>query len=545
MSTPKPISQLAQNNSKFIGNGKYIPTWLRFLIVVMLLWGIFFRFANLDKKVYWHDEVFTSLAIGGYRWEEVDQKLFQNREIGVEDVLKYQRLDPNRTVVDTIQRLAEQEPQHPPLYYVIVRFWVQFFGSSVVSMRGISALLSLLVFPCAYWLCLELFESSMLGAIAIPTASFATTLIAVSPFHIVYAKEAREYGLWIATIFLSSATLLRAMRLKTKMSWIIYSLTVILGLYNFPLIGLTSIAHGFYVIAMERWRWTKNVTACLIANLAAMIAFAPWLWVMLTWLRSPNQDSGWLSEPMSLFDLIKSWSANISRIFFDINLDTNSPLIYAAPPVLMVLLLVGYALYFVCRNSDKRVYLFILITIGVQALPFILPDLILGGRRSSISRYLIPCYLGIQLAVAYLLATKVMAVRSIEQKFWRIVTILVISAGVISGVVSLQADSWWIKKNSHNHPEAARIINQANKPLFLTSNFRTNMGEVISFSHLLEPKVRLFLVREPNIPKIPHQFSDVFVFNPSPNLRTQLEQKQNYKFKPAYPPDRLWRLEKN
>lgn len=43
-------------------------------------------------------------------------------------------------------------------------------------------------------------------------------LIAVSPFHVLYAQEAREYSLWTVTILLSSAALLRAMRVKTKLS---------------------------------------------------------------------------------------------------------------------------------------------------------------------------------------------------------------------------------------------------------------------------------------------------------------------------------------
>ena len=39
-----------------------------------------------------------------------------------------------------------------------------------------------------YWLCLELFESSV-------TAWLAVAIIAISPFQIVYAQEARPYSL--------------------------------------------------------------------------------------------------------------------------------------------------------------------------------------------------------------------------------------------------------------------------------------------------------------------------------------------------------------
>ncbi|MFO5494735.1 MAG: hypothetical protein ACLBM6_19865 [Cuspidothrix sp.] len=43
-------------------NPKYMPTFsasFRFLIATILALGLFFRFANLDQKIYWYDEAFT------------------------------------------------------------------------------------------------------------------------------------------------------------------------------------------------------------------------------------------------------------------------------------------------------------------------------------------------------------------------------------------------------------------------------------------------------------------------------------------------------
>ena len=184
--------------------------------------------------------------------------------------------------------------------------------------------------------------------------------------------------------------------------------------------------------------------------------------------------------------------------------------------------------------------------VGVTAIALILPDIILGGRRSSVSRYLIPCYLGIQLSVAYLLATHIFSARFLQRKFWQVIMAVLISAGVLSCAVSSQADTWWIKKNSHNHPQAARIINQATQPLLVSSNYRFNLGEILSLSHLLTPKVRLQLVNKSNIPKIPDGFSDVFIFNPSKPWRRQLEKAENYKIEEVSPSKlRLWKLKKD
>lgn len=123
---------------------------------------------------------------------------------------------------------------------------------------------------------------------------------------------------------------------------------------------------------------------------------------------------------------------------------------------------------------------------------------------------------------------------------------VLIWAGVLSCAVSSQADTWWIKKNSHNNPQVARIINQTTQPLLVSSTYRANLGEILSLSHLLTPKVRFQLVVEPNIPKIPNGFSDVFVFNPSKLWGRKLEKAEHSKLEAVSPEKlRLWKLKKD
>ena len=216
------------------------PSWLQFFIVTLLVLGVFFRFVNLDRKVYWIDETYTSLRISGHTETEFIQQVFDGHVVNLKELQKYQQPNPEKGLVSTINSLAVESPQHPPLYYVMARFWGQWLGNSPAAIRSLSAIISLLVFPCVYWLCLELF-GSLTGWIAI-------ALIAVSPFHILYAQEAREYSLWTVTIALSSAALLHAIRLKSIRSWVIYAATVALGLYTFIFSIFVIIGHAVYVI---------------------------------------------------------------------------------------------------------------------------------------------------------------------------------------------------------------------------------------------------------------------------------------------------------
>lgn len=514
-------------------------TWLRFLIIILLLLGVFFRFVNIDKKIYWRDEALTSLQISGYTQTELIQQVANGRVIGLEDLQKYQHPTREKSLTDTIKSLAVETPEHPPLYYVMMRIWVQLFGSTPGAIRSLSAVISLLVFPCLYWICLELFQSSLTGWIAL-------ALVAVSPFHVLYAQEAREYSLWTVTILLSSAALLRAMRINTKLSWGIYALSLSLSLYSYLFSIFVAIGHGIYVIAAENLRFSKTVIAYLTAAIAALLIFLPWIVTVITNLSQLSSSMAWINYKLTLAALAQRWIFNLSRIFIDWNygFSFKSPFPYLI--IILILVLVGYSLYFVCRHTSKQVWLFILTLIAVTALALALPDLIFGGQRSRVSRYLLPCYLGIQLTVAYLVATHINSgfVSTLRQKFWQLIMVVLLSGGVLSCVISSQSKTWWNKSDGAFTLHIAAIVNKATSPLIISDT--TPVTNVLSLSHLLSSPVKFQLVVEATIPQIPNSFSDVFLFNSSKTLRTKLEKELNYKLeRPTnYGNAPLWKLSK-
>ncbi|HEY9651173.1 MAG TPA: glycosyltransferase family 39 protein, partial [Coleofasciculaceae cyanobacterium] len=491
-----PLGSLMSWQDKPIKN--YVLSFKRihFLLLIILAIGILFRFANIDKKVYWYDEVFTSLRISGYTEAEVVQQVSVRRDIGIEDLQKYQRSHSQRGLVDTIKSLALEDPQHPPLYYSVAHFWTQWFGSSVAVIRRLSAFISLLVFPCIYWLCIELFESPLVALIAV-------ALVAVSPYHILLAQDARQYSLWTVTILLSSASLLRAMRVNTKASWGMYGVSVMLGLYSFLLSGLVVIGHGIYlsILSLNNERFKKDLSAYLVTVFAAVFTSLPWLSIVFTNLSEINKNLN-KEAPIPLWTLIKMWIRNLTSIFFDaqwtlkylnpeqVQFSYDNPLTYAALPIL---LLIGYSIYFTYHKTSKRVSLFILILIVLTGLSLLLPDLILGGQRSITTRYLIPSYLGIQISVASCFAHKISTIvmNMKLQRVWQTIMLVLISGSILSCIITAQAETWWIKGSSYQNPQIARIINQANTPFVISD---TKVGRVISLSYLLAPKVRLKLM---------------------------------------------------
>lgn len=529
------------------------PSWLRFLVVFLLVMSILFRFVNLDNKVYSHDETYSSLRISGYTTTQVKQRIFNGLIIARESFAKFQGVNREKNLNDTVMTLATADSQHPPLYYLIARLWMGIFGNSVTAIRSLSVLISFLVFPCVYWLCQELFSVSL----TIP--GIAIALMAISPIHLVYAQEAQEYILWLVTILLSSAALLRAINLESKdkdelakeqqrsdrfATWSIYAITLALSFYTFLWSGFVAVAHGTYVISTNRFQLTETVRAYLLASLVGFLAFMPWMTVVMADFFQFLISGDVITKDLSLVSVFPFLMMQLSRIFFDLNLVWENPLSYLIASTFVVL--VGYSIYFLCQTTNYKVWLFIVTLIVIPALPLMLPDLFSGSIRSASEPYLMPAYLGIQLAVAYLIATQLYNGSGSRRRNWQIIIGLLIICGIVSSRVSSQAETWWNKGMSYGNPQVAQIINQTASPLLISDASGINYGNVFSLSYLLEPKVRFLLVQDQRIPKIPDGFTDVFLLNPSYNWRQIIEKRYNLKTEIVYSDNyySVWKLTK-
>lgn len=539
-----------EHENKLNKKGHLFPKWLRILLIILFLFGMFFRFSNLDTKVYWTNESITSLRISGYTFTEVISQLYDGRELNTKDIQKYLHPNSEKVLSDTIKSLATEDSQHSPLYYVLARFWAQGFGSSIPVMRILPNLISLLAFPCLYWLCIELFESALVGWVAIAMTS-------VSLLHVIYAQEARQYSLWMLTSWLSSAVLLRALRefnlpfywgaYATTFYWGAYATTLALGFYTFPLTGLVGIAHGIYVFVIERCRLSRTIIYYLISAALALIAFIPWILVMFSSRNSLVETTAWITTPkIPLLKLAAIWLDHTTLI-----VTTSSQL----SSVVLITILIGYSIYYIIRKAPQRVWLFVLTLIIIPALGLILPDLILGGVRSSAGRYQIPSYLGMQLAVAYLFANQItsFSIKPWQRKLWQILMIALIFLQIRICFKYYQSHEGWTKNDNYN-PPMAYIINQSKKPVVVSDlNKNPNIGSVLSLSYYLDSHVKLQLVVQPNMPNISSNFSDIFLYSPSENLRSGIENKYSNKavlvYKDHNPinqnPATLWKLKKS
>ncbi|MGK7940366.1 MAG: glycosyltransferase family 39 protein [Crocosphaera sp.] len=519
----------------------------KIIIILIIVVGIAVRLLNLEQRVYWKDEVFTSLRVSGYTEEEVIEGLYNGSVLSLEDLQGYQQTYFFNNPIGTVYGLAKEEAQLPPLYFLIVKFWVSLFGNSIIITRSISALLGLIACFIMYLLCRELFKLNLIAWIGM-------ALLSISPFYVIYSQEARPYSLWLLTTLSSSLMLLRALRINNLLNWGGYSLTIILGLYTSPFSLFLSLGQGVYVYLEERLKLNAIVKKYLVALGIGILSFSPWLFIIILRYHQIKGRTSWSSRSYAngFIELVFTWFRNITRLFIDFdylnssfNYISQNPLIYLII-VIPIIFLVSYSVYFLCRNSSKSVWLFIILWIFSIALPLIVADLILGGRRSGTARYLLPSYLALQLCIAYFLGTKIVNYTiNWQQKLWQSFTVFLCGIGLFSSIYASSQSLWWNNDPARYYQNAQfiPIINQSPNSLVISDNI---WDQVMTLSYSLSPDVKYQLVR--NNPKVslPKGFDSYFLYKPSENLKKQFQNHQNYQVKPGYKSDDpwLWIIEK-
>ncbi|MEA5549593.1 glycosyltransferase family 39 protein [Anabaena cylindrica UHCC 0172] len=532
------------------------PSWLKISIIILIGLSIFCRFTNLGQKIYSSDENWTSVAISGHTLDELKQEFSQNESIiPISNFDKYQHINPDRGVADTVNYLITSDPQHPPFYYVMVRLWAEVFGDSPTEIRSLSAVISLLIFPSVYWLCLELFDSAVVGWIAM-------AIIAVSPLQLYFAQEARQYALWMVEILGSSAALLRAMRQENKINWALYSLSLVLGLYTHLFTVLIIISHGIYIIIQQQFRFTKTFVNYFISIIVSLLIFLPWLIVFITHLHTAlalNTGFGikYINNP---FELIAIFLVRVTRIFFDLNLtkslslisrlNDENPLYYSSISLVFSLILIIYSLSLLVKNYQNKAYLFIFLLGAFPSLLLMVYDIIAGGSRSIQVRYQLPLYLCLEITVAYLLS---FAFQILQEQAWRIkiaqvMMVVFLLAGLVSDVTFFKAKNWWTQSSSTFIIQTVQAINESEKPLLIINNAPINLGGILALSHS-SPKVSLLPVADTQIMKISENYNQIFFIQNNSSLFHHMEQDEKYVEKAIIvldiPPGGLWEFEKN
>jgi uncharacterized membrane protein len=484
------------------------------LLIALLSLGLLLRIANLDQKIFWVDEVATAIRAVGYTKAEVIARLADGTPHYPTDLLAYQRLTSERTLTDTLKALIHS-PEHAPLYFLLTRFWMQCFGSSVSAIRSFSVLCSLLTLPAVYWLAQELFGCRRVSWTAV-------ALIAISPFFIAYAQEARPYSCWLLLVVLSAGALLRALRLNTGVSWTAYSITLILSCYTSLLSLLLIVGQGIYALSLDlpAKSLTRTSRRCLFAVSIALLAFLPWIWVVLNHQADLANNTTWMRSAIQPMAMVAIWLYSFAVLFFDVPIVVSGWLaVGEALIAAIVLSILGFALYRLTR-LPRRIGLFVAALCLPIPLTLLLLDLIVQGQASATPRYLIPCQFGVLLAVAALISGKTIA-GGAPIRLRHSIAAFLLGLSLLSGWVNLARSPAYQKDRNQHNPEIAALLNKAEQPLVLAEPSQTM--DLLSLSHSLKPTVQVQIMPLEQIRSVRFACRVTFLFNPSSALITAIQ----------------------
>ena len=203
-----------------------------FIVIASVLFGYFLRILNfVQDKSLWGDEFFTlALSRLSYR-----QALF-----------------------------AILKDVHAPLYYFTLRFWMDLFGTSPLSLRAPSLIASLLFIPV--FTCF----AGVVSDFDRQTLRMAAIFSSISPYFLQLSNEAREYSV---AVLLGALALLFFFRYlfehKPKDAWC-FGVFMLLGLYLhhyfWPL---------FFLLMVYLWKRTNKWTYVLRLGVPIFLLAAP------------------------------------------------------------------------------------------------------------------------------------------------------------------------------------------------------------------------------------------------------------------------------
>jgi len=197
--------------------------------------------------------------------------------------------------------IATMPPEHAPLYFVVLHFWLVAVGTtSDFALRYLSVVFSLLAVPLIARLGARLFDWRV---------GLATTfLMAVNPFQVWYAQEARMYALVLTAGLASVLLLVEALERggvmhpltgqSPRVYWAGYVVMTMVALYTHYYAFLLLAVEGVFAVWWLWRRGGRGFTPWATSQAAIALLYLPWLPQALRLLSFP----GW-RPPLDLASL--------------------------------------------------------------------------------------------------------------------------------------------------------------------------------------------------------------------------------------------------
>lgn len=251
---------------------------------------------------------------------------------------------------------------NPPLYYIVLHFWQNAFGSTEISLRSLSFIFYWATVYVGFLILSEIMKFKFKKSL------FYTLLIAINPLLVYHAFEARMYSMLAFLSTLSFYSLY-------KKNAALYLLSSILGLYTHYFMIFVVLAQHL----LERYR-----------QKIVLLSFLPWLIFVLI-NRGVSVGSFWIEKIQS-----KNLITFIGQIYtgYEYSLRFYNKTIMPLSLLLLFIVLIGL--------MQKKTRQFKLFFVWGLAIPFIIL-IISFFKPIFLPRYLIFSAVGLILLIALII----------------------------------------------------------------------------------------------------------------------------------------------
>jgi uncharacterized membrane protein len=289
--------------------------------LVWLAIGTGLRFTHLTSKPPWTDEFATLVFSLGNSFRTVPLE----QVIALDTLLMPLRPNSEASIRAVINHLMT-ESTHPPVYFVLTHLWMKLFPTegglvTLWAARSLSAILGAASIPAIFGMGWLVFRSRLVGQIA-------AAMMAVSPYGIYLAQEARHYTLAILLIIASLCCLVMA----TRGIYRRISLPIWVGLIWVGVNSLGIAVHYFFtltlcaealVLMVLGWRLRKSKLRSYnqqlthlsypwwrIYTVAAGTMIGGLVWLPAWQSASDNRLTQWIYDG----NLLSDWLEKVARV---------------------------------------------------------------------------------------------------------------------------------------------------------------------------------------------------------------------------------------
>ncbi len=213
--------------------------------------------------------------------------------------LWYDELWSTRVMLGNVRDLAFQAvfDVHPPAYSVVMYLWINVFGDSEVSVRIPPLLFGIATIVLTYILANYAAGRS--------TALLSTFLLAISPVHIWYSQEARQYSMLLCAVLLAIVSKIKLNETRPNQIWFaLYAVAVSICVFGHYYL----VAYIFLISMILVAERHLNTRRLLVLNGAVVLFYCLFLGVKFSFAEFKTGLS--YARPFSLsefYQLFFNW----------------------------------------------------------------------------------------------------------------------------------------------------------------------------------------------------------------------------------------------